>query len=119
MAFPPKGSASHAGKMGVHSYTWFLAVKTVTAHNSGLSFPELFKKKRKDNATLMTMEGYRQDQSLSVATVHHQRRVDAQSHNGHEVTWGEQHRGHLANVTLLHWNTETDRGCGRKGFCCS
>lgn len=49
----------------------------------------------------MAMEGYRQDQSLCVATVHHQCRVDAQSHNGHEVTRGEQHRGHLANVTLL------------------
>lgn len=54
----------------------------------------------------MAMEGYRQDQSLCVATVHHQCRVDAQSHNGHEVTRGEQHRGHLANVTLLRENTE-------------
>lgn len=44
-------------------------------------------------------KGYGQHQRLCVAAVHHQSRVDAQSHDGHEVTRGKQHRGHLENST--------------------
>lgn len=45
----------------------------------------------------MMRKGYRQDQRFCVSTVHHQSRVNAQSHDGHEVTWSKEHRWHLEN----------------------